>query len=182
MSIAKPIATAAGDGFRSALPILHGWDKSEFSTSYRSPVVIPAKAQGCPGNFGCTQSDFFESSAQLFLPVAGLIPAIHVFAVHSAERQEGVGGRAKPGQGGSNVVQTTVRTTEFVSPDSLARKRESRLQGFSGSPAPPHSRGRRVTVSDFVRHFYPDAQEWDTGFLFSHVEFRRVKTFTCHCD
>jgi hypothetical protein len=41
-----------------------------------------------------------QSSTQLYLSVAGLVPATHVFAVHSADRQEGVDGRAKPGQGG----------------------------------------------------------------------------------
>ena len=34
-----------------------------------------------------------------YLPVAGLVPATHVLAVHFADGQEGVDGRAKPGQG-----------------------------------------------------------------------------------
>jgi hypothetical protein len=57
--------------------------------------------------------------------LAGPVPATHVFAVHSTDRQEGVDGRAKPGHGGSSIVQTTVRTTEFDSPDSPASTQKS---------------------------------------------------------
>src|ERR1700726_1965548 len=87
---------------------------------------VPRKRRAVRGNFCCTRSVAFRSSAQLFLPLAGLVPATHVFLARFTGRQEDVdahgtspwaeGPRAKPGQGGSNVVQTTLRTTVFGSP------------------------------------------------------------------
>src|SRR5713101_1887610 len=63
--------------------------------------VLPAKSRGCPGK---RSQLCVTNSAQRPIPLAGLVPATHVFAAHSVDRQEGVDGRDKPGQGGSGVV------------------------------------------------------------------------------
>jgi hypothetical protein len=99
------------------------------------------------GNFCCTRSNAFQSSTELYLPLAGLVPATHVFAVHSTDQQEGVDGRAKPGHGGSSIVQTTVRTTGFDSPDSPASTQKSPY----ASPSPT------VSSEPFVEERRADA-------------------------
>jgi len=45
----------------------------------RVPLPLPLKRRAVPGNFCCTRPDAFQSSAQLHVPVAGLVPPTHVF-------------------------------------------------------------------------------------------------------
>jgi hypothetical protein len=78
--------------------------------------AYPLNRRAVRGNFCCTRSNAFQSSTQLYLPVAGLVPATHVFTVHSADPQEGVDGRAKPGQGDPALCKQ-----RYAQPDSIPR-------------------------------------------------------------
>src|SRR5437870_13017094 len=62
---------------------------------------------------GCAGWNVSRAAVHFLLPVAGLVPATHVFAKHSTEQKEGVDGRDKPGQGGSEIQRKSARPAAF---------------------------------------------------------------------
>ncbi len=53
----------------------------------------------------------FPVSTQLFLPMAGLVAAIHVFPADAIDWQKAVDGWDKPGHGGSGFVRIIIGRT-----------------------------------------------------------------------
>jgi hypothetical protein len=86
--------------------------------------------------------------------VAGLVPATHVFAVHSTDGQKAWMAGPSPAKGTS--IQTTARTTGFDSPDSPAVGE----RGYPSSPSAVLPNGNPVerpvkAVGDYVAQNVP---------------------------
>src|SRR5260370_35879527 len=93
----------------------------------------PDFSTNCPvrEGFRYTPEDASSSSVEFFVLVAGFVPATHVLAAHSVDRQEGAdahgsspwaeGPRATPGQWDSSIVPSPLHSTSSrsVSLDAL---------------------------------------------------------------
>jgi hypothetical protein len=84
---------------------------------------FPRKRLGCPGKILLRQK--WRIAASAFV-LAGLDPAIHAFDACN----EDVDTRDKPAQDDLARTASTVCLEARISPDSPARKRESRIPGF----------------------------------------------------
>jgi len=93
------------------------------------------EAQLSGSAFGRSFTKVLRRMHHLWSPVAGLVPATHVFAVRSVERKEGVdahgsspwaeGPRAKPGQGDRGLCWELEKQPISLNPTAVVGERES---------------------------------------------------------
>jgi peptide/nickel transport system permease protein len=94
---------------------------------------------------------------QLRVAMAGLDPwafsprtrsvGIHVLATGTGDANNRVDARVKPAHDDLQLVSDQDTTTHSRSPDSPARKQESKALGFNGCPGPPLARGWRAAAA-----------------------------------
>src|SRR5262249_53691812 len=77
-----------------------GWIRCLRKPDDRSGIrFVVEEKPGCPVQLSAAAKRACGGGRSILLPVAGLVPAIHVFARDSDRRKEGVDGRKKSGHG-----------------------------------------------------------------------------------
>ena len=132
-----------------------GWSGRRRARHRRDPEPRPESWHGCPGKFLLHTTGRLPVVHTTYLPVAGLVPwafsprtrsvGTHVSPSACTDRQEGVDGRAKPGQGGIQGCADNRYAQPASVPRTALRKRGEGGSGGSGpssaslSPPFPHA-------------------------------------------